>query len=448
MGYGDLSCYGQNILSTPIIDQMASEGIRFYNHYTGSPVCGPSRASLMTGKHTGHTTVRGNAPAQLLDDNEVTLAKVMKRAGYTTGLIGKWGIGHPIPVDDAQKKGFDYSYGYLNMWHAHNFYPEFMYENGKKVALKNKLLLVDGKNPWAKYPEGTGVAEVREEYAQDLFNEKALNFITENKATPFFLYLAFNVPHANNEATPDGMEVPTHGLFENNDWPVQEKGFASMIKNIDESVGMVLAKLKALGLDENTVVMFASDNGPHQEGGHTVDFFNSNGDLRGRKRDLFDGGVKTPFIVRWPGKIKAGAESYHLSAFWDVMPTLAELAGVELNAGETDGISFLPTLLGNETAQKQHKYLYWEFYESGGKQSVIKGEWKLIKRNVRDHSKPIELELYNLSSDPQEKNNVVAQNPEVVEELEKYLTEGHSPFAITTLFEDDGKNIQYPFPLD
>jgi len=254
LGIGDISFYGQKTLSTPVIDKMASEGIHFTNMYTGSTVCAPSRASLMTGKHTGHTSVRGNSPAQLLEDDELTLGKVFKSVGYTTGCIGKWGIGHPPPPDDPQRKGFDYFYGYINMWHAHNFYPEFLNENGVKIPLNNKTALINGKNPWAEMPEGTGVAEVRNEYVHDLFDEKALKFIDDNKNNKFFLFMAYNVPHANNEAGPfqgDGMEVHDYYEFADKDWPQPEKGFAAMIRNIDNSVGMLLNKVSKLGLDEN-----------------------------------------------------------------------------------------------------------------------------------------------------------------------------------------------------
>lgn len=444
MGYGDLSCYGQKTLTTPNIDKMASEGISFLNHYTGSSVCGPSRASLMTGKHTGHNTVRGNAPTQLLGDDEVTIAKVLKSAGYSTGLVGKWGVGHPPPLDDPAKKGFDYAYGYINMWHAHNCYPEFLYRNGERVELKNKLQLVDGKNPWAHKPEGTGVAAVKEEYVHNLFDKEALSFIDRNKQKPFFLYLAYNVPHANNEAIPDGMEVPSYGEYADKDWPTQEKGFASMMRNIDNSVGVIFEHLKSLGLDENTIVMFCSDNGPHQEGGHLVDFFDSNGVLRGKKRDFYDGGVKTPFIVRWPGKIAANTKTNQLSAFWDVLPTFAEIANVEPPT-DIDGISFLPTLLGQNEKQKQHDYLYWEFYEQGGKQAILKDDWKYIVRNVRDVNIPNEKLLFNLKDDISEQNNVMDAHPDVVKSLEQLMLGARDSFAVTSLFSDDGKTVETPF---
>ncbi len=444
MGYGDLSCFGQETLKTPKIDKMASEGMIFTNHYTGSTVCGPSRASLMTGVHTGHCNIRGNMPAQLLKDDEITLAKVMKKAGYVTGGIGKWGIGHPPPLDDPQRKGFDHFFGYINMWHAHNFYPEFLYRNGERVDLKNKLRLnEDGTNPWADMPEGTGVAQVREEYVHDLFDQEAIDFIETNKDNPFFLYLAYNVPHANNEDPKTGCEVPDFGEYADKDWPTVEKGFASMITNLDNSVGMVLDKLKECGIDENTMVVFCSDNGPHQEGGHQMEFFNSNRELRGKKRDFYDGGVRTPFIVRWPAKVKAGTTTGHLSAFWDVLPTFCDIAGVQKPA-KTDGISFYPTLTGHGN-QKQHDYLYWEFFEQGGKQAILRNDWKAVKLNVRDASIPVVFELYNLKNDPEEKVNVAKQNPEIVAEMERIFKDARVEFDVVSLFTEDNSEVETPF---
>jgi len=442
LGYGDLSFYGQKTLSTPVLDKMAREGIHFTHMYTGSTVCAPSRASLMTGKHTGHTSVRGNLPEQLLGDDELTLAKVLKKAGYTTGCIGKWGIGHPPPPNDPKNKGFDFFYGYLNMWHAHNFYPEFLYENGHKVSLKNRTALVDGKNPWAKSPEGTGVAAKKEEYVHHLFDEKAMAFLDKNKGNKFFLYMAYNVPHANNEAGPfsgDGMEVPDYYEFADKDWPQPEKGFAAMIRNIDNSVGLIQDKLKELGLDKKTMVIFCSDNGPHQEGRHTMEFFDSNRELRGMKRDFYDGGVKTPFIAKWPGMIKAGSRSDQTFAFWDFLPTFAELVGVDKPV-DTDGISFLPTLLGREQTQV-HDYLYWEFFELGGKQAILKGKWKAIKLNVRGPAKDVIFELYDLETDPEEKTNVASKHPDLVTQFETLFTSAREEFGVTPLFSVDEKRV-------
>lgn len=444
MGFGDLSMYGQTAYSTPHLDQFASEGMVFNNFYTGAPVCGPSRASLLTGKHTGNTSVRGNSPAQLIGDDEYTMADVFKDAGYVTAGIGKWGIGHPPPIDDPARKGFDYFFGYVNMWHAHNFYPEFLYRNSEKVFLNNQLQTIDGKNPWERFPEGTGVAEIRNDYAPFVFEEEVDQFLEKNKDNNFFLYYAINVPHANNEAIPDGMEVPDWGRFADNDWPDPEKGFATMMENIDKSVDKVVTKLKELGIDDNTIVFFCSDNGPHQEGGHKVDFFNSNGIYRGQKRDLYEGGIKTPFFVRWPAVISAGSTSDHIGAFWDMLPTFADLAGNKKEI-ECDGISIYPTLLGKQEQQKQHDFLYWEFYESGGLQAVRSGDWKYLKLNLRDETKPVVTELYNLDSDPEETKNLASEYPEIIEQMEQHLEKGHSPFEHSALFYDDGANLQFPF---
>lgn len=445
MGYGDLSCFGQKVLTTPNIDKMAGEGVVFTNFYTGSTVCAPSRASLLTGKDTGHSSVRGNMPAQLVGDDELTLAKVMKQAGYETAAVGKWGIGHPPPVDDPQKKGFDHFFGYLNMWHAHNCFPEFLYRDSVKVALKNKLITNhDGSNPWADLPEGTGIAAEREEYVHDLFDKEALDIITHNKDNRFFLYLAYNVPHANNEGGNDGMEVPSFGEYETKDWPKTEKGFASMIRNIDNSVGMIISKLKELGIDDNTMVIFCSDNGPHQEGGHQVDFFDSNGQYRGMKRDFYDGGVRTPFIVRWPSKIKAGSTSNHLAAFWDVLPTFCDLTGAE-KPTDTNGISFMPTLINESQNQQKHDHLYWEFFEQGGKQAILKDNWKAIKLNVRDQSVPVVFELYDISKDTGERVNVADQHPDIVEDMEKLFIDSRVDFPVVSLFGEDEKSVETPF---
>jgi arylsulfatase A-like enzyme len=329
------------------------------------------------------------------------------------------------------------------MWHAHNLYPEFLYRNGEKVFLNNKLRLVDGKNPWEESPEGTGVAEIKNDYVHNLFDLEALSFIEKNRNEKFFLMLAYNVPHANNEKSPDGMEVPDYYEFEGRDWPSQEKGFAAMMRNIDNSMGMIFSKLKELNIDEKTMVIFCSDNGPHQEGGHSAEFFNSNGDYRGTKRDFYDGGVRTPFIVRWPGTIMPGSTSDHVAAFWDVLPTFCELTGIEKPA-DTDGISFLPSVLGHEQTRK-HEYLYWEFFEQGGKQAILKGNWKAIRLNVRGDEGQQIFELYDLSSDPEEKTNVADQHPDLVEEFNKLFVSARTEFSVTPLFEIDQKTVETPF---
>lgn len=446
MGVGDLSLYGQTEFDTPNIDKLAADGMVFSSHYCGSTVSGPSRAALMTGKHTGRNTVRGNQPMpQVLGDDEMTIAKVLKGAGYTTACIGKWGIGHPVPLDDPQKKGFDISYGYLNMWHAHNCFPEFLYRNGVKEMLQGNRLRLneDGSNPWANMPEGTGIArtDAREQFAPNLFAKEALKFINDNKENPFFLYYAINLPHANNEAAPNGMEVPSFGEFADRSWPDAEKGFAQMMRIIDNQMGAFVAELERLGIADNTIIMFASDNGAHEEGGHKVEFFNSNGETRGAKRAMYDGGIHTPFIVRWGNVIPAGSSTDHLSAFWDILPTFCEITGQETPEG-VDGISMLPTLKGDNLSQAKHDYLYYEFYEEGGKQAVVTDEWKYVKLNLRgENGAKMVTELYNLNADPEEQRDVLASHPDIVKQMEVYIKEGHTPFALTSLFSDDGSDV-------
>lgn len=420
MGYGDLSCYGQATLKTPHLDRMANEGMRFTNHYAGSTVCAPSRCVLLTGKHGGHATVRGN-DSGLIGDEEITIAEMLRDAGYRTGCVGKWGVGNPPPLDDPKRNGFDYFYGYVNMFHAHNFYPEFIVRNGEKFKLRN-VLAEKWRQPARDGREGRGVAETKVDYVPDLITAEALSFVERNKERPFFLYYALNVPHANNEGGRDGMEVPTFGEFGSRDWPKPEKGFASMIRNIDRDIGKLFEKLKRLDLDRNTIVFFASDNGPHQEGGHVMDFFDSNGSLSGMKRDLFEGGIRVPLIVRWPGKIQPGSTSDHVSAFQDMMPTLGQLGGAAEVPG--DGISMTPTLLGNESRQRKHPYLYWEFKEQGGKQAVLRKTWKAVRLNwLRQTDAPIQ--LFDLAVDPSEQQDVASEHSEIVDQMEAIMKREH-----------------------
>ena len=412
LGYGDLGCYGQKQIQTPSIDRLAAEGMRFTNHYAGTTVCAPSRCSLMTGLHTGHTYVRGNREVQPmgqlpLPEGTVTLPKVLKNAGYATALIGKWGLGGPDSTGTPNQQGFDYFFGYLCQRHAHNYYPEFLFRNDQRVPLKNKV-------PGGR-PDGTGVATERVEYSPELMEREALQFIEQNRRGPFFLYFAATLPHANGEAGRKGMEVPDYGIYADKDWPEPQKGHAAMITRLDRGVGRIVQKLKDLGLEDNTIVFFSSDNGPHREGGADPEFFDSHGPLRGIKRDLYEGGIRVPLIARWPGRVKAGVATDHVSAFWDFMPTLAGLAGAEFPAG-TDGISMLPTLLGKPDGQKKHELLYWEFHEDGSIQAVRMGRWKA----VRPVGKP--LELYDLQADLGETNDVADSHPDVVAKIEKYLT--------------------------
>ena len=425
LGFGDLGCYGQKKLTTPHIDLLAAEGIKMTRHYAGSTVCAPSRCVLMTGLHTGHCTVRGNGRA-VLKDADFTAAEFLKKHGYTTGCFGKWGIGNPPPLDDPNRQGFDEFFGYVNMFHAHNFYPEFLVQNGKKLKLRNVV-----KQKFAKFRgdparDGAGVAREKLDYAPDLIADEALKFIDDNHEKPFFLYFALNIPHANNEGGGDedrarGMEVPEFGEFANQDWPAPEKGFATMIRRIDDYTGRVMAKLKQHGLDKNTLVIFSSDNGPHQEGRHQMEFFDSNGTLRGMKRDLYEGGVRVPMIARWPGMIPPGTSSDHLSGFHDFLPTLSDLLGGEVL--ETDGISMMPAMTGIGS-QARHKYLYWEFAEQGGKIGVTDGKWKAVRLNtLKKQDAP--MQLFDLEADPAEEKDVAKQHPEIVKKMEQRMKAAH-----------------------
>ena len=419
LGYGDLGCYGQKTIKTPNIDRLAEEGMKFTDHYAGSTVCAPSRCCLMTGLHTGHALIRanGNVP---LRPSDVTVAELLKRKGYTTGIIGKWGLGEPGTTGIPNKQGFDYWFGYLNQRHAHNYYPEYLWRNEEKFKLSNEVNHVIGGQD--RTPGG--VATKRVEYSHDLFAAEALGFVEENKDKPFFLYLPFTIPHANNEAGDKGMEVPSFGQYADKDWPEPQKGHAAMITRLDGDVGKLMALLKKLDLDENTIVMFSSDNGPHKEGGADPAFFKASGPLQGYKRALYEGGIRVPMIARWPGRIKAGSTSDHASAFWDFLPTCCELAGAEIPEG-IDGISMVPTLMGRRR-QKKHDALYWEFHEQGKKQAVRMDNWKGVRLNVaKNPDGPIE--LYNLKNDIGEKNNIANRNPEIVAKIEKLMKSARTP---------------------
>jgi arylsulfatase A-like enzyme len=404
LGYGDIGCYGQTKIKTPNIDRLAADGIRFTTCYAGSTVCAPSRCALMTGLHTGHCRVRGNARVPLRPE-DVCVAELLKKAGYATALVGKWGLGDDGTTGVPSKKGFDHFFGYLNQHHAHNSYPEWLWRDGEKVKLPN----VESKVP--------GVAAKRAAFAPDLFLAEGLKFIEANKAKPFFLYYATTAPHANNERTraeKSGNEVPSDAPYTAEPWPQPEKDKAALITRLDSDVGKVLAKLAELGLDENTVVIFASDNGPHREGGNDPAFFKSSGPFRGIKRSLTDGGIRVPGIVRWKGVMKPGTVSDQVWAFWDFLPTACELAGIKAPEG-LDGISIVPTITGKGT-QKQHDFLYWEFHEGGTKQAVRYKHWKAIRPAPK-----APLVLYDLKADVGETTNVARQHPDVVKKIEEYL---------------------------
>jgi len=434
LGYGDLGCYGQSLIHTPNIDQMAAEGIRFTDHYAGSTVCAPSRCCLVTGMHSGHAYIRGNKEVQPmgqwpLPPESVTVAEQLKSAGYTTGLVGKWGLGGPDSTGIPNRQGFDYFFGYLGQRHAHNYYPEFLFRNQERITLNN---VVENDRL-----DGAGQALEKNQYSHDLMAEEALNFIDRNAENPFFLYAAFTVPHANNEAGQEGMEVPEYGIYADEDWPEPQKGLAAMITRMDNDVGRILSRLKQHGIDENTIVFFTSDNGPHSEGGNDPYFFDSNGPLRGIKRDLYEGGIRVPFIARWPGMIEAGSVSAHPSAFWDFLPTAMDLAGMESPSG-VDGISFLPVMMGNR--QRSHPYLYWEFPMQGGKQAIRMDTWKGVKLNVAENPEA-QIELYNLADDIPEQNNIAEQHPDIISQIKRYMEEAHNPSDLFPLYEREMKSV-------
>ncbi len=424
LGYGDLGCYGQQRIRTPHLDQMAAEGMRFTQAYAGSTVCAPSRCCLMTGLHTGHARVRGNARVPLLPD-DVTIAELLEDAGYATGIIGKWGLGEPETTGIPNRQGFDEWFGYLNQRNAHNYYPPFLWRNEKKVLLEGNL--GPGEDAYELYSRDaakrqSGPDGSRKAYSHDLFAEDALEFVRRHHRKPFFLYLAYTIPHANNElggVKRDGMEVPDYGPYADESWPAPQKGHAAMITRMDRDVGKLMGVLKDLGIDRDTVVFFSSDNGPHREGGAKPDFFGSSGLLRGIKRDLYEGGIRVPTLARWPGKIKPGSVSDQVWAFWDFLPTAAELAGAK-PPSNIDGISIRPALLGKP--QRQHEYLYWEFHEGPSKQAVRMGDWKAVRLAP---SRPIE--LYDLRTDIGEKHNVAKQHPDVVAKVEAILQSARTP---------------------
>jgi arylsulfatase A-like enzyme len=417
LGYGDVGCYGQKAIRTPNIDLLAWEGMRFTQFYAGATVCAPSRCTLMTGKHNGHAYIRGNAKTNLRPE-DVTVAEVLKTAGYRTALVGKWGLGHEGSSGVPTRQGFDYFFGYLDQTHAHNSYPTFLLRNEERVPLRN---VVPNEGP-----VGQGIASVRLDFAPDLMAEEALGFIDRSKDAPFFLYYSPTLPHANNEAGRNGMEVPDVGEYASRDWPERQKQHAAMITRLDSSVGRIMERLKQHGIDRNTLVIFTSDNGPHREGGNDPDYHDSNGPLRGTKRDMYDGGIRVPFVTRWPARIPAHSASTHVGYFGDFMSTAAEIARVP--APPSDGISFLPALRGRREDQPKHRYLYWEFYEQGGKQGVRMGDWKGV---CRPFFGPVE--LYNIREDIGEERNVAAEHPKIVAKIQQIMKEAHVPSPLWTV---------------
>ncbi len=429
LGYGDLGSYGQDMILTPNLDVMASEGMRFTDVYAGFTVCAPSRSVLMTGQHTGHTRVRRNGQPGLLDA-DITVAELLREKGYATALIGKWGLGMEDTPGAPWMQGFDYSFGYLSQGQAHNYYPQFLMRNSERVMLDNEVI------PSKRNPNYTGVATKRVDYSHDLLMEEALGWLDEKAGEPFFLYLPLTIPHANNEAgnlegggDPGlqnikedlgehreriGMEVPDAGVYKDKAWPGPQTGTAAMISRMDKGIGEIFEALGKHGIDDQTIVFFSSDNGPHKEGGNDPFFFDSNGPLQGYKRTLHDGGIRVPMIVRWPGKVPAGVTSDLIWYFADFLPTVMELVGAETPAG-VDGISVLPTLLGH-SAPTQDRFLYWGG-TPGNAEAVRWGKWKAVRESPEEP-----LELFDLEQDVGEEKDVSAANPEIVQEILDYMS--------------------------
>jgi arylsulfatase A len=383
LGYADPGCFGQRLIKTPNIDRLAAEGMRFTQAYAGATVCAPSRCALMTGLHNGHAFIRGNQEVQPegqipLPAGTFTVAKLFQKAGYTTGLIGKWGLGYPGSASVPGTMGFDYFFGYNCQRKAHEYYPEYLWRNDDKVMLDAKT------------------------YSHDLLAKDALEFVRRNKDRPFFLDLSFTIPHQK-------MQVPDLGPYADESWPDNLKTLAAMITRMDGDIGRLMALLKELRIDDKTLVFFASDNGsPFRD-----ELFNHCGPLRGHKTDMYEGGIRTPAIARWPGKIAPGVVSDQVWVFWDFLPTMAELTGQSAAPG-LDGISILPVLLGGPVVA--HPTLYWEFHQRGFDQAARAGDWKVVRNGLRQP-----LELYDLKTDPGEKHDVAAEHPDLVKKFEAYL---------------------------
>lgn len=428
LGIGDLGCYGQEFIRTPAIDKLSREGIRFTQHYAGAPVCAPSRCVLMTGKSTGIADIRGNGTTKEIDGehfdlpmaaDEITVAEIMQQNNYTTGCVGKWGLGGPYSEGDPNQAGFDYFFGYLDQVYAHRHYPLFLYENAKKIMLNKQV------------------------YSHDIMEEKALDFIKRNSEEPFFLYFCPTIPHADLKVPNDDIGI-YEGMFNEVAFPGHPPGigylpvekpigtYAAMVSRLDKSVSLIMDLLKEINVDRNTIVIFTSDNGVHNQAGYDPEVLNSNGPFRGIKRDLYEGGIRTPYVVRWPDEITPSSVCHHISTFWDFLPTVCDLIGVEVPE-ESDGISFLPSLLGTEK-QEKHDFLYWEIHELGGKQAVLQNQWKLIRFDVDKQN--YRYELYNLEIDPAESRDLALHYPEIVRRMIGYIDAKHV------------KNERYPFKYE
>ncbi len=435
LGFGELGCYGQKIIRTPHLDQMARDGMRFTRFYAGNNVCAPSRCCLMTGKHPGHAAIRDNANPKGMEDlkakygwefpgqiplpaSEKTIAEWLKGRGYRTGAMGKWGLGHVGTTGDPTRRGFDLFYGYYCQVHAHNHFPKFLWRNEVKEPLEGNDATLNGK-----------------QYSQDLFVKEALAFIYDHQKEPFFLYLPFIVPHLSLQVPEDSLREYDHIVEEDYKHtaylkhPRPRAAYAAMVTRMDAGIGKILMQLEHLGLAENTVVMFLSDNGATYDrlGGSDSDFFDSAPGCRGRKGSMYEGGIRSPLLVQWKGKIRPSSTSDHLSAAWDIFPTIAEIVQKPLESQSVDGISFLPELLG-KSSQAKHEFLYWESPGYAGQQAVRKGPWKATRQNLSPHHRkkePQVVELYHLESDSDESEDVASQHPEIVKEMEAIMKREH-----------------------
>lgn len=435
LGVGDIGCYGQQKIQTPNIDALAAQGMRYTHFYAGTAVCAPSRASMMTGMHTGHTPIRGNRGFKPegqfpLPDSSLTIASVLRDRGYLTADFGKWGLGYPGSTGEPLKKGFSVFYGYNCQTEAHNYYPDHLWQNDKRVEL-------------------TGNKTGDSIYSADLIQGQAMEFLRQRKDRPFFLFLSYTLPHAALTVPHDEVyryyvdkfkEAPQKEeagkLYEKAAFePYPHAAYAAMVARLDRYVGELVKEVDGQGIAGNTLILFSSDNGPHREGGNDPEFFNSSGIYRGIKRDLYEGGIRVPFIARWKGTIKAGVTSDLAAAFWDLFPTFGEMAGVRAFPG-IDGISILPSLLGKAGQQPVHDYLYWEFHENEGRQAVLWHQWKGVRLRV-SKLKDAPIELYDLGKDPAEKNNLAGQHPEIVRKLAGIMQEAHRPNKDWPLLVDE-----------
>ncbi len=445
LGYGELGCYGQQVIQTPRLDELAREGLRFTQFYSGAPVCAPARCVLLTGKHSGHAAIRDNRQPKGLEElhekynweypgqqplpsEEVTIAELLKARGYTTAAFGKWGLGHVGTSGDPNEQGFDLFYGYLCQFQAHNYYPRFLWRNHTKEPLP-----------------GNNATQTGDTYAPDKFAEEALRFIREHRAGPFFLYLPFTIPHLSIQVPEESLaqyegkipEVPYEHRSAYQRHPSPRAGYAAMISHMDRDIGKIVDLIDELGLAENTLILFTSDNGPTFErlGGADSDFFNSSGPLRGRKGSVYEGGIRVPLVARWQGKISGERVTDHIAVFWDVLPTLCEITGAEAPDG-VDGISFAPTLFG-DTGQREHEHLYWEFPSYGHQQAVRAGDWKAVRHNVNRPKS--EFELYNLKSDLAERDDLAKEHPEIVRRLSEIALAEHTPSSIFPLLPGEAE---------